>query len=187
MLDFNARKKWRAQYPGACAIEYESVIQVVIAILIGWDQGNNQGSNGIFGIPLAYADCCEEQARFTLHSHISIWIENFNETRNLLFHESKTIRQEAKKELELYFDKIAQATFGDMYDFDMSPTSTPQANCTQSKQRSASKFNDILLPPKDQELRNMRHHVHCHDLNGVIGYYPQLCQDVNIQSQGYIH
>ena len=78
LLDFNARKKWRAQYPGACAIEYESVIQVIIAILIGWDQGGNQGSNGIFGIPLAYADCCEEQARFTLHSHISIWIENFN-------------------------------------------------------------------------------------------------------------
>ena len=51
-----------------------------------------------------------------------------------------------------------------MYDFDMSPTSTPQANCTQSKQRSASKFNDILLPPKDQELRNMRHHVHCHEV-----------------------
>ena len=38
LLDFNARKKGRAQYPGACAIEYESVIQVVIAILIGWDQ-----------------------------------------------------------------------------------------------------------------------------------------------------
>ena len=35
LLDFNARKKWRAKYPGACAIEYESVIQVVIAVLIG--------------------------------------------------------------------------------------------------------------------------------------------------------
>ena len=69
----------------------------------------------------------------------------------------------------------------------MSPTSTPQENCTQSKQRSASKFNDILLPPKDQELRNMRHHVHCQDLDGVIGYYPQVCQDVNMKSHGYKH
>ena len=74
-----------------------------------------------------------------------------------------------------------------MYDFDISITSTLQANYTASRERSASKFNDILLPPKDQELRNMRHHVHCHDLNGVIGYYPQLCQDVNMKSRGYRH
>ena len=37
LLDFNARKKWRTDYPGACAIEYESVMQIVIAVLIGWD------------------------------------------------------------------------------------------------------------------------------------------------------
>ena len=125
MLDFNARKKWRTQYPGACAIGYESIIQNFIAILIGWDYEKNKGRNGIFGMPQVYADYCEDQARFTLHSHVSIWIKNFYETRNLLFHESKTIRQEAKRELELYFDKIAQATFSEIYGFDMSPTSTP--------------------------------------------------------------
>ena len=31
----------------------------------------------------------------------------------------------------------------------------------------------------------MRYHTHCQDLNGVIDYYPQVCQDVNIKSQGY--
>lgn len=35
LLDFNARKKWRAKYPGAYSIEYENVIQVVIDVLIG--------------------------------------------------------------------------------------------------------------------------------------------------------
>ena len=126
MLDFNVRKKWRAQYPGACAIEYESVIQFVIAILIGWYKETQKVKSGIFGKPQAYANCCEEQARFTLHSHISIWIENFNNTHNLLFHENETIRQDTKKELELYFSKIAQSSFGDMYDFDTSTTSNPQ-------------------------------------------------------------
>ena len=72
LLGFNARNNWREKYLGACAIEYESVIQVVVAVLIGWDRDNHKGSSGIFGIPQAYADCCEEQARFTLHSHISI-------------------------------------------------------------------------------------------------------------------
>ena len=129
LLDFNARKKWRAKFPGACAIEYESVIQVVIAVLIGWNKDTQKGSSGIFGIPQAYADCCEEQARFTLHSHISIWIENFNDTRNLLFHDHQNIRQDAKKELELYFSKIAQSSFGDMYDFDILTTSNLQSVC----------------------------------------------------------
>ena len=104
-----------------------------------------------------------------------------------MFHQSKTIRQETKKKLELYFDKISQATFSDMSDFDMSPTSTYQVKCTQSRERSASRFNDILLPPKDQEFRNMRYHVHCQDLSGLIGYYPQVCQDINIKSQGFRH
>ena len=35
LLDFNARNNWREKYIGACAIEYESVIQVVVAVLIG--------------------------------------------------------------------------------------------------------------------------------------------------------
>ena len=190
LLDFNARKKWRAKYPGACAIEYDSVLQVVIAVLIGWDQENHKGSSGIFGIPEAYADCCEEQARYTLHSHISIWIENFNDTRNLLFHENERIRQKSKKELELYFNKIAQSSFGDMYDFDLSTISTPPSDCEQNIEHSVLKVNDILQPPKDQDLRNMRHHIHCQDLNGVIGYYPQVCQvceEINVNSLGNKH
>ena len=159
LLDFNARKKWKAQYPGACAIGYESVIQVVIAILIGWDNDINEGRSEIFGIPQAYADCCEEQARFTLHSYISIWIENFNDTRNLLFDDNETIRQEAKKELELYFSKIAQSSFGDMYDFDMSIKSNLQSVCNPIREKPVFKINDVLQPPKDQYLRHMRHHV----------------------------
>ena len=72
LLDFNTRKKVRSKYPGACALEYQSIIQIVINILIGWDNKTKLHKNGIFGIPLAYADCCEEQARYTLHSHISL-------------------------------------------------------------------------------------------------------------------
>ena len=151
-------------------------------MLIGWDKENHKGRHGIFGIPQAYADCCEEQARFILHSHISIWIENFNDTRNLLFDDNETIRHKAKKELELYFSKIAQSSFGDLYDFDKSTTSNLQSVCNPVKEKSVFKINDVLQPPKDQDLRHMRHHARCQDLNGVIGYYPQICQEVNTKT-----
>ena len=163
LLDLTARKKWRAKYPGACALEYESIIQIVIHILIGWNSKGQKGTNGIFGIPLAYADCCEEQARYTLHSHISVWIENFNEVRDLLFHSDAAVRYNAKAELENYFQTIAQATFNDLYDIDSKSKSGTQTN---------SKLGEILHPPCDQDLRRMRHHIHCKDLHGVVGYHP---------------
>ena len=107
LIDFNARKKWKSKYPGACVTEYQSVLQIVIGILIGWDEQSHSGKNGIFGIPEAYADCCEEQARYTLHSHITVWVKDFNEVRSLLYHDNDEIRLKAKEEIELYFKNIA--------------------------------------------------------------------------------
>ena len=137
--------------------------------MIGWNNTTNKGTNGIFGIPLAYADCCEEQARYTLHSHISIWIDGFNTIRNLLTHDSIPIRNKAKEELRMYFEKIAQASLGDLYDYD--------TNIGISS-KTVSKINDFLIPPRDQDLRHMRHHVHCQNHHGVIGYkhkYTHCC------------
>ena len=170
LLDFNTRKKVRSKYPGACAIEYQNIMQIVINILIGWDSKSKLHNRGIFGIPLAYADCCEEQARYTLHSHISVWVEGFNKVRNLLFHESMDIRNMAREELQKYFDTIAQASLGDLYDHDTN---------SDSKSKGICKISDVLIPPKDQDLRHMRHHVHCQNLHGVVGYYPinnTICQ-----------
>ena len=114
LVDFEARKCWRAKYPGACAIEYENIVQIVIKVLIGWNQSEQKGIGGIFGMPLAYADSCEEQARYTLHSHILVWIENFNNVRDLLFHEDESIKKSASQILQSYFENIAQASFGDL-------------------------------------------------------------------------
>ena len=163
LLDLNTRKNLRKKYPGACVLEYKSIVQIVINILIGWNDKTKSGTNGIFGVPLVYADCCEEQARYTLHSHISVWIENFNEVRNKLHHHKESVRNIARKELENYFQSIAQASFGDIFDFDRS---------TQCIPKQVHKLNNVLIPPRDQDLRHMRHHIHCQDLHGVVGYYP---------------
>ena len=41
-------------------------------------------------------------------------------------------------------------------------------------------MDTILQPPMDQSLRDMRNHVHCQDLHGVIGYYPLHYNDYSI-------
>ena len=38
LLDLNTRKEVRAKYPGACTLEYRSIVQIVINILIGWSE-----------------------------------------------------------------------------------------------------------------------------------------------------
>ena len=83
----------------------------------------------------------------------------------------------------MYFNKIAQSSFSDICISGLSKTSTPDSNCEQDTDQSMAKVNDILKPPKDQNVRNTRHHIHCHDLNGVICYYPrvcQVCEDINV-------
>ena len=71
------------------------------------------------------------------------------------------IRHKAKIELQRYFGMIVQASLGDLYDYEIN--SVPSDNAT-------IKFSDILVPPKDQDLRYMRYHVHCQYLHGVVGY-----------------
>ena len=55
IVDFNFRKRSQLSYPGACALEFESIIQIITHCIIGWDINNNEGIPGIFGIPEAYA------------------------------------------------------------------------------------------------------------------------------------
>ena len=33
-----------------------------------------------------------------------------------------------------------------------------------------------------KDLRHMRHHFRCQDLNSMIGNYPQVCQQINMNS-----
>ena len=51
---------------------YKGVIQVAIGILIGWERKQQKETDGIFGEPVVYGDRCEKQARFTLHSYLSL-------------------------------------------------------------------------------------------------------------------
>ena len=160
-LDLNLRKRYRATFPGACSLEYQSLMQVFINVLIGWDRKNMCGKNGIFGKTLAWTKASEEQMRLTLHGHLIIWIERFNKLRDLLFHSDMQVRIEARKQIVQYFEKIGQATLGDLI------VTVPDGYGNTV----ASSPNTSLEAPSDQALREMRHHVYCKEHNGAVGYH----------------
>ena len=62
-----------------------------------------------------------------------------------------------------------------MYDFDTT------SNCVS---QPIHQINNVLIPPRDHDLVHMRHHVHCQDLHGVVGYYPQHNNNSSIERNG---
>ena len=169
VLDLEFRKKIRSTYPGACAHEFESIMQIVIEVLIGWKNG--KGSSGIFGVPVAYADSVEEQARYTLHSHICVWIKHFNEIRHLMFDDNETIKQAARNEMLNYFRSVAKASFGDLDIFIPGSRSDPSVNTSGTFDNSRCDPNNVFrgTEPSNQKIRKMRHFKHCLTEKGLIG------------------
>jgi len=70
--EFVLRRDTRSKYPGACALEYESIVHVLLEVLFGWDSKQQRGKKGIFGSLLAYAVAHEEQGRFLFWFWLSL-------------------------------------------------------------------------------------------------------------------
>ena len=92
------KKKTRLKYPGACSLEFQSVIQILTQCLLKWDTKRRKSTGqGILGTVLAFFGADEEQGRKTLHRHWQIWIEEMNQTlRNSLFDNDPNKRKEAQ-------------------------------------------------------------------------------------------
>ena len=74
------RKKERLLYPGACSLEFQNIMQIVIETLFNWDTTNQEAKGpGIFGTVVAFAPADEEQGRKTLHRHIQLWVKEFDQ------------------------------------------------------------------------------------------------------------
>ena len=77
IADLKLRKEMRINYPGACSLEFQNIMQIVIETLFNWDTKKQEAKGpGIFGTVVAFAPADEEQGRKTLHrqtiSH-SLW------------------------------------------------------------------------------------------------------------------
>ena len=149
IIDLKKRKHIRANYPGACSLEYQNVMDVVKTVLVGWNNKKKEGSRGLFGIPSAYTDGCEEQGRKTLHYHMTIFVKNFNTIRNAMLSSNPNIWSAAREEMTRYFSEISEATLGQQKMGDDS--------CT-------------LLAPTHEDVRNMRHSHHSKTMGGFVAF-----------------
>jgi hypothetical protein len=70
--DFVLQRDTRLQYPGACSLEFQSVMQILTKCMLRCDtKTQSSKGKGILG-----AD--EEQGRKTLHRHWQIWVQELN-------------------------------------------------------------------------------------------------------------
>lgn len=117
IADFNLRKKDRITYPGACSLEYQSIIQILIEDLLQWDPvGQKAKGKGVLGTVRAFAPADEEQGRKTLHSHWQIWTEELDsELRDNLFSKNPHKRVKARKD----FFKIIDHFMHNSYECDL--------------------------------------------------------------------
>ena len=99
IADFVIRKETRLKYPGACSLEFQSVMDIFTSCLLKWDINTRTSTGrGILGIVRAFFAADEEQGRKTLHRHWQIWIKEMNQTlRNALFDNNPITMMEARK------------------------------------------------------------------------------------------
>jgi hypothetical protein len=110
--DLVFRSKLRIDNPGTCAREYNSIMQIIMESLAGWNfKEQKQGYYGIFGEVMGWCDTTEEQARYTLHSHILLFIAQFDWLISLLWSDSEHIRRKAKDELTKYMEQTMSSTY----------------------------------------------------------------------------
>jgi hypothetical protein len=151
--DFRIRQSARLSYPGACSLAFQDVMKMVIHAVIGWDKNKGEGREGAFGVPIAYGRADEEQGRNTLHAHIQVWIENFNQLRRLLFSNDDDVKNAAEQEMILYVDKVMSASYGWE---------------ALSSHRCCNSSKNTLKSRSAQVVRDCRHHEHCNEMEGKV-------------------
>lgn len=148
ILDFDLRKKNRLRYPGACSLEFQSVIQIVLECLFQWDTKHQKAKGpGILGTPLAFAPADEEQNRFTLHRHWQVWIKEINQTlRRNLFHKDDHIKEETRKKFYNYIDQVMSASYGEQLEI------THNCNDPPNKGQICQRPDQIVRDARCKEL-----------------------------------
>jgi hypothetical protein len=99
LADFVLRRDTRIRYPGACSLEFQSIMQILTKCMLRWDtKTQSSKGKGILGTVLAFTGADEEQGRKTLHRHWQIWVQELNQTlQDFLFDMDATKRKDARK------------------------------------------------------------------------------------------
>jgi hypothetical protein len=113
-VDFVIRRRTRKRYPGACSLEFQNVMDIVLRCLFNWDDEEKQSLGpGIVGDLVAWNQTTEEQGRGSLHAHWQLFTEQLSTRARLdLFHTDKVTKDIARKELVDYIDSMICASYG---------------------------------------------------------------------------
>ena len=145
-------------YPGACSLEYQSQVQILIQYLLQWDSKTQKAKGkGILGSTLAFALADKEQGRRTLHSHWQVWVRELNQhLQNLLYNRDNAQKEAGKDKLLKHINTVTNAT----YESDLTITHT----CDLLEKRGiADKF---FVDRTNQVLHDARHKNLCHEVKG---------------------
>ncbi len=191
LADFNICGDIRMSYPGLCAEEYSHIMDLIIKHVISWDC-NRQTANGIglFGKVQAWCLATEEQARKTLHGHMLVFIEGWNDILKSLQKKGQ-VRSErdalflsqAKSEAKAFFKNACSSRL--FSDFDpVTGVLNDKAvfdhdNCRTDRRRKRIRFTP--QPVSNQQLREMRHMKLCHKHNGHIADCPKCKKMFSVQ------
>jgi len=95
-------------YPGACSLEFQNIMDIVIEPLFNWDTKNQEAKGpGIFGTVVAFAPADEEQGRKTLHRHIQIWVKEIDQKlRKDLFRRIKMKRKKQEPSFRIISTRL---------------------------------------------------------------------------------
>ncbi len=81
LADFVFWRDTRIKYPGACSLEFQSVMQILTKCILKWDvKTQSSKGKGILGTIVAFTGADEEQGHKTLHRHWQTWVQEFNQT-----------------------------------------------------------------------------------------------------------
>ena len=173
IADFILRRDTRLKYPGACSLEFQSVMQIFTECLLKWDiKTNSSTGRGILGTIIAFFAADEEQARKTLHGHWQIWIKEMNQIlRNALFDNDPKTRSQARKKFNNFIDESMSASF----DAELVITHNC-INNSNNEQARKELPNNIFKEKDPDSFRQARNKNFCNDINGGIMFCGQ-CND----------
>jgi hypothetical protein len=114
IADFVLQKDARISYPGACSLEFQSVMQILTECLLRWDtKTQTSKGKGILGTVIAFAGADEEQGSKTLHQHWQIWSKKIKQTvRDSLFHKDTKTRTDAQNSFLKHINNVIWANYG---------------------------------------------------------------------------
>ena len=155
-------------------MNYQSVLQIVEEILLGWDPKTQKGSpDGILDEIEAYSRADEEQNRKTLHGHYLIWVKGFSDIRDALFDNDADKREAARAKFYEYINKIMCASYYKNKDWII------EHECNGEVKKE--KVEDVYQEREPQILRDARHQEECHEVEGKIMECTSCGEEVSTQ------